>query len=524
MYLTRARKPARILQQHRQIRRPAPLAARRQAAGKLREMQHPLLYVANVRLWLARMANGIGGQASLSDVPDQALDSLAEDGFEWLWLQGVWQGSATATANAEAASGEWQPDLATVGDDRTEADIAGSNVAITSYRADDALGGEAALAGLRERLALRDVKLMLDFVASHTALDHPWVHHHAEYYVSGGANELDRAPQNYRRVDTVDGPRILAHGREPYVAPRRDTLQLDYRHVGLHAAQIAELVSVADRCDGVHCHGAMLVLSNVFERTWGNAALPFWPDAIAQVRSKHPDFLFVAEADVDLAVTLGEQGFDFCYDKRLYDRLRGQYACPVRDHLLAKPAFHARLVRFLETRAGLLAAEAFPSAVHRAAAVVAYFLPGMRAFHQDQLAGLHRRVAAQPGDQPADPAIAAFYADILIALRRPAFHLGAWFRIEPLPAWDGNRSYEGFVAGAWHGRDGNRFLVVVNFERTQGQCHLRLPFEDLGDHRYRLRDLLSSAVYDRDGNAMLDPGLYIDLGAWGYNVFEITRL
>ena len=78
---------------------------------------------------------------------------------------------------------------------------------------------------------------------------------------------------------------------------------------------------------------AMLVLPEVFERTWGMRPQQFWPKAIARVRGAHPGFLFMAEVYWDLEWTLQQQGFDYAYDKRLYDRLEHNPVESVRLHL-----------------------------------------------------------------------------------------------------------------------------------------------------------------------------------------------
>ena len=62
------------------------------------------------------------------------------------------------------------------------------------------LGGDAALARLRERLRKRGLRLLLDFVPNHMAPDHPWVEDHPEYFVAGTERDLAQAPQNYTRV------------------------------------------------------------------------------------------------------------------------------------------------------------------------------------------------------------------------------------------------------------------------------------------------------------------------------------
>ena len=166
-----------------------------------------------------------------------------------------------------------------------------------------------------------------------------------------------------------------------------DTLQLDYANPALQAAKTAELLAIAEQCDGVRCDMAMLVLPEIFRRTWGRAPAPFWPTAIAAVRRAHPGFTFLAEAYWDLEWDLQQQGFDYCYDKRLYDRLHNADAGALRAHLAAGLDYQDRLARFLENHDEPRAAASFPWPQHRAAATVTYFAPGLRFFHQGQLTG-----------------------------------------------------------------------------------------------------------------------------------------
>ena len=151
-----------------------------------------------------------------------------------------------------------------------------------------ALGGDAALARLRERLRARGLKLMLDFVPNHVALDHPWVDSHPEFFITGSAAELEQAPQNWCRHRGKGGTLILAHGRDPYFDGWPDTLQLNYAKAQLQQAMIVELQRIAGQCDGLRCDMAMLLLPEVFERTWGRRSEPFWPKAIAAVRHRQP--------------------------------------------------------------------------------------------------------------------------------------------------------------------------------------------------------------------------------------------
>lgn len=302
----------------------------------------PALYQLNTRVRLADLGRALGRTATLDDIADSELDSLADAGFDWLWLLGVWQtGKAGRQVSMRdpALIAEFQrllPDLAA-------ADIPGSCFAIKAYHAGRALGGNPALARIRKRLRKRGMRLLLDFVPNHTALDHPWVQTHPDYYVHGSVDDLANAPQNFCRL-SADAP-VLAFGRDPHFPGWTDTLQLNYANPGTGPAMATELLRIAGQCDGVRCDMAMLVLPEVFTRTWGLQMTPFWPEAIAAVRRRYPDFLLMAEAYWGLEWDLLQQGFHFAYDKRLYDRLREGQAAPVRDHLRAGLDFQRQLAR-----------------------------------------------------------------------------------------------------------------------------------------------------------------------------------
>ena len=166
---------------------------------------------------------------------------------------------------------------------------------------------------------------------------------------------------------------------------------------------IAELVRIAGQCDGVRCDMAMLVLPDVFERTWGRRAPLFWPDATRRVRERVPGFCFMAEVYWDLEWTMQQQGFDYAYDKRLYDRLRDGHARPVREHLHAGLDYQDKLARFMENHDEPRAAATFTPGMHEAAAVITYLSPGLRFFHQGQFEGRRKRISPHLVRAPLEP-------------------------------------------------------------------------------------------------------------------------
>ena len=489
-------------------------------AGSVR---YPTLFQINTRVWLERLSREAGKRITLAEIDDATLDSFAERGFDWVWLLSVWQTGATGRA-VSRNNPQWRAEFQTVLSDLTEDDISGSGFAITTYTVNEALGGETALAQFREKLARRGIKLMLDFVPNHTAPDHPWVKAHPDYYVEGSEAALAEAPANYLRVETDKGPKILAYGRDPNFPGWPDTLQLHYANPELQMARTDELIAIAGKCDGVRCDMAMLLLPEIFQRTWGIAPEPFWPKATATVLEKYPAFTFMAEVYWDLEWTLQQQGFTYCYDKRLYDRLRDGHAGPIRGHLLAGLDYQDKLARFLENHDEPRAASEFLWPQHQAAAIITFLSPGLRFFYHGQFEGARVRVPThlcRGPDEPTNPEIAAFYARLLAVLKRTAFRDGTWSQIQPQPAWAGNWTSDGFVANAWASEDGSRHVVVVNYAGNQGQCKLSLPIPELRGKQVCLTDMMGIEVYDRDGSDLVDNGLFIDHGPWHFNVFEL---
>jgi len=486
--------------------------------------RYPSLYQINTRVWLTALAQSLGRPATLDDIPDAELDRLAAMGFDWIWFLSVWQTGA-AGQRVSRTNPEWRREFQDTLLDLCEDDIAGSGFAITGYDVHEQLGGDAALARLRERLRARGLRLLLDFVPNHTGLDHPWVELHPEFYVQGTDDDLAHSPQNYTRIESAQGSRVFAYGRDPYFAGWPDTVQLNYANPATKEAMIATLLKIARQCDGVRCDMAMLVLPEVFERTWGLHAEPFWPRATTRVREQSPDSVFMAEVYWDLEWTLQQQGFDYTYDKVLYDRLRDGHVPPIRAHFFADPGYQDRMARFLENHDEPRAATALAPGAHEAAAVITYLSPGLRFFHAGQFEGRTKRISPHLVRGPAEPldrGLQQFYERLLTVLKLPAVRDGDWQLLDCRPAWDGNWTSDCFVAYAWQRSDA-RVVVVVNYASNQSQCYVALPFGDLAGAEWRLADQIGGAVYDRDGGDLQNRGLFVDARPWQGSVFVLTR-
>ena len=252
----------------------------------------------------------------------------------------------------------------------------------------------------------------------------------------------------------------------------------------------------------------------------------FWEEAIGRVRDRHPDFLFMAEVYWGLEWALQQQGFSYTYDKALYDRLHAGNGRPVREHLMADHEYQVHSARFLENHDEPRAAEAFSPEMHRAAAIITFFVPGLRFFHEGEFDGRRVHVSMHLNRRPAEPvdaAIRQFYDGLLESLQRPETHDGQWRLWSCRPAWDGNGTWDQFIVFTWEGRDGQRLLGAVNYGPNQGQCYVTLDIPDLAGHEYQLRDVTGETVYQRSGDGLTGNGLYLDMPPWGYHLFDLVE-
>ena len=278
--------------------------------------------------------------------------------------------------------------------------------------------------------------------------------------------------------------------------------QLNGFHPGLRKAIIETVGSIAGQCDGMRCDMAMLLMTPIFERTWGHRGGPrpeneYWPEVIQGVRKRYPDVLFIAEAYWDKEWELQQQGFDYCYDKRLYDRLEHDPAEQVRLHLCADLAYQEKLVRFIENHDEPRAAATFSFEKERAAAITASTLQGARLFHEGQFEGRRVRLPVflrrRPEEVP-DKSLQEFYKSLLQALRSKDLREGEWTLCERT-GWADNDSYLNVVAWCWQ-QGADRHLIVVNLSGVRSQTMVRLPWGDLAGRPWRLTDPLQKTVYD----------------------------
>jgi hypothetical protein len=510
------------------------MATNKKAGVGLRAKAHPVLYEINTRVLLGELSRDAGKPVTLGTIPASLVEEWERYGIDAVWLMGVWSSGPAGIAIARqderlrAAYRSALPDF-------TDEDIAGSPYAIRAYEIRESFGGEKGLAVLRERLAERGIGLVLDFVPNHTARDHAWVTTHPEYYVHGGERDAEGRSDLFFRAGSGKGAVTLAMGRDPSFAGWTDTAQINVAHRGARKAMIQLLERIAGMCDGVRCDMAMLVMNSVFARTWGAHAPPegevhaageFWTEAIGAVRARQPDHLFIAEAYWNMEWELQQLGFDYTYDKTLFDRLLREGAGSVRDHLRAEMEYQKHSLRFIENHDEQRAASSLTSEPWLcAASTVIATIPGMVMFHEGQFEGRRVKLPVQLTRRPVEdvaPRTKAFMEQLLKIIASPPFREGAWRLLMPRAAWHENYTWGNFLIFWWHHPGAGTRLVVVNYAPLSGQCYVDVPLEEISGTSIEFHDLLSEAAYVRDRNGLASKGIYFDIQPYGIHIFEVS--
>jgi hypothetical protein len=487
-------------------------------------VRHPHLLELSTLPWLERLSRRENRPVRLGDVPAAEWDAIAARGFDLVFLMGVWSRSRVGRQIAIADPG-LREEYSRVLPGWTAADVAGSPYCVRAYEPGEEVGGWEGLETARAALRARGLGLVLDFVPNHLAFDHDLVRSDPELFVLGTRDDSSRRPGEFREIETADGPRYLACGRDPHFPAWTDVAQLNVFNPRTRSVLIEQLARLAACCDGVRADMAMLVTNDVFERTWRGVlggAWPrppgeFWVDAIRHV----PNLLYLAEVYWDLEWSLQQQGFHYTYDKRLLDRLEAAPTREVRGHLLADASFADRLARFLENHDEPRSAAVLGDAVPAAATMLAT-LPGLRFFFDGQLEGRRVRTPVQLRrwpDEPPDRAISVLYDRLLATARAPLFHAGAWALRDVQPAGDG--TFDDLIAYRWRDHD-SLAVVVVNFGASVAQGHVQIAVDLPPGTSFDFADRLADQTWRWTRADLESRGLYVRLESGRAHLFLVT--
>jgi len=290
------------------------------------------------------------------------------------------------------------------------------------------------------------------------------------------------------------------------------------------------LSDIARYCHGLRCDMAMLVLKNIFSRTWRRyvkdaASAEFWALAMDRLKSAADSCLLIAEVYWEMEQDLIDLGFDYTYDKTFYDLLVKDDIKGLRTHLSAPVDRQEKMIRFLENHDEPRAMAVFGAERIFSAMVIHATCPGMRFWHHGQFEGNRIRVPAQLGrapDEPVQKNIEAFSEKLLQEVNYSVFHDGVWKMCE-IRGWQDNPSYRNLLAWCWRkGRE--RRLIVVNFTSAPAQGLVRMPINWLPKgETFVCLDPLKGDKYKRSTAQAATSGLHIELGNRDYHFFRIVK-
>ena len=493
------------------------------APQDFRPRSHPHLYEINTWTWLEQLSARLKKNITVAEVPDSEWDALATQGFNIVWLMGVWQRSPISRrlmlenpANAaqfNLALPGWKPE-----------DVISSPYSVAGYSPDPRIGSWNSLDVAREKLRSRGIALFLDFVGNHTALDHPWMREHSEFYVQAPQEEFQRNPSLFYTQST-QGQRYIALAKDPYYPPWQDVAQLNHFNPGLRAAQLKDLRTIAAHCDGIRCDMAMLQLNDIFNSNWrhqlGDTPRPekeFWTEAHAAV----PSLSLLAEAYWGTEQRLLDLGFSYSYDKTLYDAVRDTNIWHIRERLSSQPERQSDFARFMENHDEQRRAVVFPNDRLAADGTLLATLPGMRFYHQGELEGrrihlpITLRIAA---DEPSDPVSKNFFQKILQITRQDVFHEGKWNLLDVAP--EGDAPTDALLVYEWHSAKAWK-IIAVNLAAYTSQGRVHLADRVSPTQNYILNDELNNVRYDRTGEELHNIGLFIRRDPFQAHLFDIA--
>ena len=498
-------------------------------------MKHSIVYQFDIREFFFRHQQTNHKIKTLIDLPFEFFKELKALGVDYIWPLGIYEPSKESQKIArEMKELHRRYDESLPG--WTIEDVIGSPYAIKSYSVSKSFGADRFYTKFKELLLKKfDLKIILDFVHNHVAIDNPIVKKHPEYFIHCVENnELKYSPDFYE-LKAGEKTYFIAHGRDPYFPSWKDTLQLDYRSKSVQKFMINELLKLSKKCDGVRCDMAMLGLSNIFHNNWKNYQLPndavpsgkeFWREAIDKVKKKNPDFIFIGEVYWDCEKDLLDLGFDYVYDKKFYDLMVKQNILLINEYIKRAFTYGRNRFLFLENHDEPRSSLVFNLDYIKVLATLVYTLPSMKLIHAGQIEGKKYPHAIQLRriySEPLSGELKNFYLKLLFAIKSSTITNGYFKYLNPLPAWEGSISHNNFTIFLYENEKMNIDLVVLNLSPYQSQCKVKVESYNIVDKKFLIKDRLSDEEYLRDGNEMYYDGLYFDLKPYQSQIFQFIK-
>ncbi len=375
------------------------------------------IYEINTLNWLNELSIKHGKKINLNNIPDNEIKDIQDLGFNAVWLMGVWQRSPKAL-EINKNDPIFMSEVNTLLPKDRLAHLVGSAYSIKDYSLNPVLGVWQDLLDFKKLLNERNIKLILDFVPNHVALDHVWTKKYPEYFIKATDEVAASQSNNFTNIEGHN----YALGRDPHYEPWVDVVQLNAFSENLRHEAASVLKNISSVADGVRCDMAMLFLNQIFSSTWGKLAgdIPnteYWQSVISEVREVCPELIFIAEAYWHSGEKLVSLGFNYVYDKDFYDCLWSENYDFLRLYLSRPLSEQHSSLRFIENHDEPRAAS-HVFKVHRMAAAILVTTPGAHLFYHGQLSGKKIKMPVQlsmDSKENKNKKVSSFYRELFVA-------------------------------------------------------------------------------------------------------------
>ncbi len=354
-------------------------------------LKQSFLYEINTRTFCSE------NNCTLETLSDWFFKSPEFLAAEYIWFMGIWKPSPSSVKICQSNEGllhEFQQSLPNL----QNSDILGSPYAVYEYKPNPlVLKRLEGLKRLKNKLNRLGKKLILDFVPNHMAKDTPYLKEYPQLFL----HKEDHETVCKNSFLNSENGKIYYYGRDPYFDGWTDTVQWDFSKPEVLELHKQILLQISEYCDGVRCDMAMLPQADVFERTHGKRALPYWKPLIEYIREQRNGFLFIAEVYWGREYELQQLGFDYTYDKTLYDRLKGNDFHALKLHLRAEEEFQNKSLRFIENHDEPRAYSTFGDTSISYFSLLS-FLSGIILYYDGQTEGRKIKLPVQLGRRPEE--------------------------------------------------------------------------------------------------------------------------
>ena len=476
--------------------------------------KHPILYEISTRPWLYELTQKYNRPITkLKDIPLEEFDNLRENGIDIVWMMGVWKlGNCGLKFDREL-------DFTNVLPDCTKDDIIGSPYAIVEYICNPEIGTNEDLIWLKEELNSRDLKLMLDFVPNHSAIDAPTASNPKLYI---------RAPKGKKNSERYTDTGF-AFGRYNNKAnPWQDVIQWNYWEEETRKIMKDNLLTVLSFADGIRCDVCGLLLNDAIGDTWKEELdywgykrpeNEFWEYALAEVKQKYPDAILLAEVyEPEQIESLYKLGFTYTYNKDLFVKLH-KSSKELNAYIKSvEPEYWHHSANFVENHdENRIVYNMGSTDKAMAAGTIAATIGGMTFLNHGQWSGYKNKLEVhlrRGYNEMQNEEVKKYYKKLMQIIQDPAFRGEKLNVVENMT----EKKKDDFVAFIRE-KEESYYLVVVNYSDTFGCANI--PISNLqGKGECSIRDVINDREYLRIAENIRKEGLIICIIPWETQIFK----